>query len=102
VTLKNSYRNNIDSHNIIYIFCQVNFTLRFEEIPYLRKFCEKADDEETFRITDNERVYLRSQFRRTPVWDTVIRVLFYKNDDGDMPVKGNVCRYVLIVCLYNE
>ena len=71
---------------------QVNFILRIEEIPYLHKRYKKDFDDETFRVND-DRSYLRNQFHRTPVWNTVIRLLFYKNkknDADEMPATVSV------------
>ncbi|XP_065898915.1 transient receptor potential cation channel subfamily A member 1 homolog isoform X2 [Dysidea avara] len=70
----------------------VNFILRIEEIPYLHKRYKKDFDDETFRVND-DRSYLRNQFHRTPVWNTVIRLLFYKNkknDADEMPATGSM------------
>jgi len=64
----------------------VDFTLRFEEIPYFYKCSKKPFGEETFPVQDN-RDLLRNKSREDPLWNRFIRFILYKNkknDDGDM------------------
>jgi len=65
----------------------VDFTLRFEEIPYFHKLSRTQFGEETFPAEDN-RDLLRNKFHKDPLWNRFIRFILYKNkknDDGDIP-----------------
>lgn len=65
----------------------MDFTLRFEEIPYFHKLSRKQFGEETFPA-ENNRDLLRNKSRKDPFWNRLIRFVLYKNkrnDDGDTP-----------------
>ena len=67
----------------------MDFTLRFEEIPYFHKFAKAPSGEETFPAGDS-RDLLRNKSRKDPWWNRFIRFIIYRSkksdDDGDVSV----------------
>ncbi|XP_065893550.1 transient receptor potential cation channel subfamily A member 1-like [Dysidea avara] len=70
----------------------VDFTLRFEEIPYFHKRCRKPFDTEKFSAGD-DRDLLRNKSYKDPLWNRFIRFILYKNKkniDDDVSSTGSL------------
>ena len=77
----------------------MDFTLRFEEIPYFHKRCRKPFDTEKFSAGD-DRDLLRNKSYKDPLWNRFIRFILYKNKkniDDDVSSTVSMCVFLLHV-----
>ena len=79
----------------------MDFTLRFEEIPYFHKRSRKQFGEEIFPAED-DRDLLRNKSYKDPLWNRFIRFILYKNkknNNDDVSSTVSMCVLLLHVVM---